>query len=405
MTWLDWRDGQWMLGDGSVRRLAERAGQTPFYVVDRRRVTERVQAVRQVLPPGVRLYYAVKANPMPALLGHLAGLVDGMDVASGGELNAALNAGCAPADVCFAGPGKTELELRQAVAAGALLHVESLREVRLLGELARSWGLSPALGPRVALRVNPDFELRSAGMRMGGGAQVFGVDAEQVPTVLAELVREGLRFEGFHVYAGSQILKAEVLVSVLERTLDMLRGWAQQCPSPVLSVNVGGGWGIPYHAGETPLDIQAVGQAMGRLWPALQQVWPQAHMTVELGRYLVGEAGAYVCRVLERKESRGQVFVVTDGGMHHHLAAAGHFGQLIRRPYPVALAGAAPGGPTERVNVVGPLCTPMDTLAQQVELPRAEPGDLVVVFQSGAYGASASPQRFLSHPAPAEILL
>lgn len=388
-----------------MSRLAERVGQTPFYALDRRRVTERVQAVRSVLPPGVSLYYAVKANPMPALLGHLAGLVDGMDVASGGELNAALNAGCPPSAICFAGPGKSEQELRQAVAAGALLHVESMRELSLLGALVRSWGLTGARRPRVALRVNPDFELRSAGMRMGGGAQVFGVDAEQVPAMLAAVASEGLCFEGFHVYAGSQILKAEVLVSALERTLAMLQGWASLCPSPVLSVNVGGGWGIPYHAGEGPLDTAAVGQALACAMQQMRQCWPQATMTVELGRYLVGEAGIYVCRVLERKVSRGQIFVVTDGGMHHHLAATGHFGQVIRRPFPVALAGASSEALPERVNVVGPLCTPMDMLAQHVELPRAEPGDFFVVFQSGAYGASASPQGFLSHPACAEVLL
>ncbi len=394
-------EGQLCVGGVPLQRLAQRAGQTPFYAYDRGLIQRRVAEVRAVLPVGVQLHYAIKANPMPALLSCLAPLVDGMDVASGRELSAALDAGCAPAHISFAGPGKREGELRQAVAAGVLLHIESFREVELLARLSAEMQL-PA---RVAVRVNPDFELRGAGMRMGGGAQVFGVDLEQVPALLARVAQAGLQFEGFHVYAGSQVLKAELLADLIERSLDMLLTLQAELPGPVRQVNLGGGWGIPYFPSEQPLDLAPVRAALLAAQQRLHAQWPQAHLVVELGRFLVGEAGIYVARVLERKVSRGEVFLVTDGGLHHHLAATGNFGQVLRRNYPVALGNRLAESTVEQVSVVGPLCTPLDVLAHKVTLPMASEGDLVVIFQSGAYGATASPQAFLGHPPCVEMLV
>lgn len=394
-------EGQLCVGGVPLQRLAQRAGQTPFYAYDRGLIQRRVAEVRAMLPVGVQLHYAIKANPMPALLSCLAPLVDGMDVASGRELSAALDAGCAPAHISFAGPGKREGELRQAVAAGALLHIESFREVELLARLSAEMQL-PA---RVAVRVNPDFELRGAGMRMGGGAQVFGVDLEQVPALLARVAQAGLQFEGFHVYAGSQVLKAELLADLIERSLDMLLTLQTVLPGPVRQVNLGGGWGIPYFPSEQPLDLAPVRAALLAAQQRLHAKWPQAHLVVELGRFLVGEAGIYVARVLERKLSRGEVFLVTDGGLHHHLAATGNFGQVLRRNYPVALGNRLTESTLEQVSVVGPLCTPLDVLAHKVTLPMASEGDLVVIFQSGAYGATASPQAFLGHPPCVEMLV
>lgn len=393
--------GQLCVGGQPLERLAHRAGQTPFYAYDRQMILRRIAEVRAVLPNGVHLHYAVKANPMPALLSCLAPVVDGMDVASGRELLAALDAGCSPSSISFAGPGKREGELRQALAAGVLLHIESFREVELLARLSAEM----ALPARVAVRVNPDFELRGAGMRMGGGAQVFGVDLEQLPTLLARIAQTGLQFEGFHVYAGSQVLKAELLVELIDRSVGMLLQLQAHLPGPVLQVNLGGGWGIPYFPNEQPLDVQPVRSALLAAQQRLHGQWPQARLVVELGRFLVAEAGVYVVRVLERKISRGEVFLVTDGGLHHHLAATGNFGQVLRRNYPVVVAQRVGEPSLEQVSVVGPLCTPLDVLAHKVALPRAEAGDLVVIFQSGAYGATASPQAFLGHPPCVEILV
>ncbi|WP_372656758.1 pyridoxal-dependent decarboxylase, exosortase A system-associated [Hydrogenophaga sp.] len=394
-------NGELCLGGLPLSQLAERVGQTPFYAYERQHMARRVAAVRAALPVGVGLHYAVKANPMAAVVGFVRPLVDGLDVASAGEMKVALDAGADPRQVSFAGPGKREAELRQAVAAGVLVNLESMREVGLLAQVSSQLGL-PA---RVAVRVNPDFELRGAGMRMGGGAKPFGVDAERVPAVLQAVGQAGLAFEGFHVYAGSQNLQGARIAEALHQSLELVLRLAEHVPAPVRHVNLGGGWGIPYFPTESALDLGPVSVALLAVQARLAQRLPSARLVLELGRYLVGEAGVYVARVLDRKTSHGQVFLVTDGGLHHHLAASGNFGQVIRRNYPVAIGNRMGAPDRETVTVVGPLCTPLDVLAERMELAQAQPGDLVVVFQSGAYGASASPQAFLGHPACPEVLV
>jgi len=390
-----------VVGGVPVTRLAERVGTTPFYAYDRRLVAERVAMLRTHLPREVKLHYAIKANPMPELVALMAGLVDGLDVASAGELAVALDAGMDPREISFAGPGKTGAELERAVAAGILLNAESPREVRVLAELTKRIG-RPA---RVAVRVNPDFELKTSGMKMGGGPKQFGVDAERVPDLLAEIGRLGLGFEGFHIYTGSQNLRAEAICEAQQKSLELAVALARAAPAPVRVLNIGGGFGIPYFPGDKPLDLAPIGRNLTGLAAEAKRALPEASLVVELGRYLVGEAGIYVCRVIDRKISRGQVFLVTDGGLHHHLAASGNFGQVIRKNYPVAIGNKMRSAPREIASVVGPLCTPLDLLAERMELAEAHPGDLVVVFQSGAYGLTASPTAFLSHPPPREVLV
>lgn len=382
--------------------LAARVGHTPFYAYDRTLLRGRVEALRAVLPPQVRLHYAIKANPMPALVSFMVGRVDGLDVASGAELLVALDAGGDPHEISFAGPGKSEVELTQAVAAGVLVNVESPREVELLARIAERIGRNA----RVAVRVNPDFELKSSGMKMGGGPKQFGIDAEQVPAVLDEIGgRGGLAFEGFHIFSGSQNLRAEAICEAQSKALALAVKLGAHASGPVRSVNLGGGFGIPYFPGDKPLDVAPIGQHLRGLVASAGQHLPGAALVIELGRYLVGEAGIYVCRVLDRKVSRGEVFLVTDGGLHHHLSASGNFGQVIRKNYPVEIGNRLGAGPREIASVVGPLCTPLDLLADRMELDRAMPGDLVAVYQSGAYGLTASPLQFLSHPPPAEVLV
>lgn len=389
------------IGGIPVSRIAARVGRTPFYAYDRRLISARVAELRAALPAAVELHYAMKANPMPAVVGLLAGLVDGLDVASGSELMTALDAGADPADISFAGPGKFAVELGQAVAAGILVNVESAREVVLLEDISKRLG-APA---RVAVRVNPDFELKSSGMRMGGGPKQFGVDAEVVPELLADIGRRGLAFEGFHIFSGSQNLRAEAICEAQRKALALATRLAASAPGPVLSLNLGGGLGIPYFPGEQALDLGPIGEHLDQLLAEATQGLPRARLVLELGRYLVGEAGVYVARVLERKVSRGEVFLVTDGGLHHHLSASGNFGQVIRKNYPATIGNKAGSALREVASIVGPLCTPLDLLADRMDLPLAEAGDLAVVFQSGAYGLSASPTAFLSHPPPAEVLI
>ncbi|GAP35867.1 pyridoxal-dependent decarboxylase, exosortase A system-associated [Piscinibacter sakaiensis] len=396
--------GRLLLGGQPLSHWAEVLGQTPFYLYDRACIAERVAALRAALPAGWQLHYAVKANPMPALVQCLAGLVDGLDVASAGELRTALDTGMAPGHVSFAGPGKREAELRQAAAAGIVVNVESERELHALAAAAQALGRRPP----VALRINPDFEMKGAAARMGGGPRPFGVDAEQAPALLAAMRTLPLEFVGFHLYFGSQNLQAEGLAQSQRQALALAERLAPHAPGPVRLLNLGGGLGIPYFPGERPLDLAALSAAMHALAAPLAAAFPQAVPVLELGRYLVGEAGVYVCRVIDRKVSRGQVFLVTDGGLHHHLAASGNLGQVLRRNYPVVLAERAAPGPdeaTEVASVVGPLCTGLDLLGDRLRLPPARLGDLVAVLASGAYGASASPNRFLGHPPPLEALV
>lgn len=389
------------IGGMPLVRLAQRIGRTPFYAYDRSVVTARVRHVRNALPSGIRLHYSIKANPMPALVQHMAGLVDGFDVASGGELKTALDTTMRPARIGFAGPGKTEAELMRAIAAGAIVHLESEQE------LARAAHAGAALGiaPRVAVRVNPDFELKSSGMRMGGGPKQFGIDAEQVPQVLHQIAALDLDFQGFHIFCGSQCLRPEAIVQAQARTFELAMRLADHVPRPVRLLNIGGGFGVPYFPGDAPLDLRPIGDHLDYWIPRVNSMLPQAEVALELGRYLVCEAGIYVTRVIDRKVSRGQAFLVTDGGLHHHLSASGNFGQVIRKNFPIAVGNRMSSPERECVSVVGPLCTPLDLLADRMELPRADVGDLIVVFQSGAYGLSASPTAFLSHPMPEEALV
>lgn len=384
-----------------LTRLAERVGSTPFYAYDRGLLQARVAELRAALPAAVELHYAMKANPMAAVVACMAGLVGGIDVASAGELKVALDAGADPRHVSFAGPGKREAELRQALAAGVLVNVESRRELALLAALQQALGLAA----RVALRVNPDFELKGSGMKMGGGPKPFGVDVDQVPAMLDLMRTEGLGFEGFHLFAGSQNLRADSICEAQRKSYDLALRLAEGAPAPVRFLNLGGGFGIPYFPGEQRLDLAPIGANLDDICRRAKGQLPQASIVIELGRYLVGEAGIYVTRIVDRKVSCGQVFLVTDGGLNHHLSASGNFGQVIRKNYPATLVTRSGRSDREVVSVVGPLCTPLDLLADKMALPVAEVGDLAVIFQSGAYGASASPQAFLGHPVVTEVLV
>ncbi|PZF85484.1 pyridoxal-dependent decarboxylase, exosortase A system-associated [Jiangella anatolica] len=394
--------GELRVGGMALSRLAERVGSTPFFAYDRGLLDARIDRLRTALPTSVQLSYAMKANPMPAVVQHLAHRVDRIDVASALELHAALDTVIAADRVSFAGPGKTPAELRQAVAAGIIVEVESPTELARVVSAGDDLGLTP----NVAIRVNPDFAVKGSGMRMGGGPQQFGIDAEQVPAVLREFAAAGVNWLGFHVFAGSQNLNAEIIAEAQRRTVDLVADLAEHLPAPVRYVNLGGGFGIPYVEKDQPLDLDVVAGHLHELvGGALAQRLPGATPVIELGRYIVGECGVYVARVLDRKVSRGKTYLVVDGGMHHQLAASGNFGQVIRRNYPLVVGNHVEKPGAETATVVGCLCTPLDLLGDDVELPAAEIGDLIVIFQAGAYGLTASPTAFLGHPAPIEVLV
>jgi diaminopimelate decarboxylase len=392
-------DGELLVGGRKLSRIVASVGATPCYLYDRAKIAATVRALRARLDAAIRLHYAIKANPMPAVVGQLATLTDGLDVASLGEMRVALDAGVTPANIGFAGPGKTDHELACAHAAGVVINVESFREIAVLGRLSAVQGHAA----RVALRVNLAFALHAAGMRMSGGPRPFGIDAEQVDEAMQSIAAHGLAFEGFHLFAGSQCLRAEAIIEAQCRSYDCALGWAARAPAPVRRITLGGGFGIPYAARDRRLDVGKVCDNLNRLAQRACADLPGAELTIELGRYLVGEAGLFVTRVIDRKVSRGRTYLIVDGGLNHHLAATGNLGQVVRRNYPVAVNGAPEC--CEMVDIVGPLCTPLDMLAEQVDLGRAKIGDLIVIFQSGAYGRTASPSRFLGHPEALEALI
>jgi diaminopimelate decarboxylase len=395
------RDDALLVGGKTIAELAAIAGRTPFYAYDSAAVAARIAEVRTVLSESVELHYAIKANPHRDLVRFVAPLVDGLDVASAGELRIALSGPTSPRDISFAGPGKSDAELEEATTAGVLINVESFREIAFLATIRERSGRQA----RVAVRVNPDFELKSSGMKMGGGPKQFGIDAEEVPRALASIRVAGLAFEGFHIFAGSQNLHSAAICEALSKAYELALRLAADAPSPIRVLNLGGGFGIPYFPGDAALDTSPIRQTLADLANRARRDLPEAKLVVELGRYLVGEAGVYVCRVIDRKVSRGQTFLVTDGGLHHHLAASGNFGQVLRKNYPVVVAHRVQGGPREIASVVGPLCTPLDVLGDRIDVGVAQPGDLIAVLQSGAYGASASPAGFLSHPPAVELVV
>lgn len=395
------RDGELTIGGITISHLAQRVGSTPFYAFDRALISKRIEKMRKYMPPELKLHYAMKANPMPAVVQHLSHIVDGLDLASAGEMAVALDTGMDPSLISFAGPGKTVQELSQAVAAGVIINMESFNEMENIARISKKQNIVT----KVAIRVNPDFMLKSSGMKMGGGPQQFGVDSEEVPIMLKRLGELDLDFIGFHIFSGSQNLNEDSLLETQGKTLDLIVELSKHAPNIPKKVNIGGGFGIPYFPGDKPLNLQVLGDGLSALLDDFYKILPDTEVVVELGRYMVGEAGIYVTKIIDKKISRGETYLITDGGMHHHLAASGNFGQLIRKNYPVAIANRMGASNEEQVNIVGCLCTPLDRLGDKMMLPQAEIGDLVVLFQSGAYGLSASPTAFLGHPAPVEVLV
>lgn len=389
------------VGGKPIPQIAETMGRTPFYVYDASLMTDRVNHLRAVLPPAVHLHYAMKANPMPAVVNHLAALVDGLDVASAGELKVALASNTEPHNISFAGPGKTDSELEVAASAGITINLESNGELQRLANIGERLGIQPV----VAVRVNPDFDLKASGMKMSGGPKPFGIDAEVVPETLGMIKDRDLKFRGFHIFSGSQNLRSDALVEAQTKTLELALRLAEAAPNPIDLLNIGGGFGIPYFPGEAELDLQPVADNLANRLPGALNRLGHPEVVIELGRYFVGEAGLYICKIIDKKVSRGHTYLITDGGLHHHLAASGNFGQVIRKNFPVAIANRVTASTVENVSVVGPLCTPLDILGDNMPLPVAEPGDLVAVYQSGAYGLTASPRNFLSHPDAQELFV
>jgi diaminopimelate decarboxylase len=398
------RGGELLIGGIPVTEIAAAHG-TPCFVYDAAILDRQVDALRKTYPPEFEVYYSVKANPCLAVLRHFVARGLGLEIASAGEFHQARRAGCAAERILFAGPGKTEAELDYVLERGiGEIHVESTREAERVAAVGRRRGIRT----RVALRVNPGAEAQGGAMRMGGKPAPFGVDEERLDETLDRLLSEpALDLQGIHLYAGTQILDGAILVAQYRRGIEIARRAADRLGRPLGVLDFGGGLGIPYFAGETSLALEPLAAGLRALMDEIRgdARFRGTRFVIEPGRFLVGEAGVYVARVNDVKASRGKTFVVADGGMNHHLAASGNLGQVIKRNFPAALVNRLDDAPAGKADVVGPLCTPLDVIARDLPLPEAKVGDLFGIFQSGAYGRSASPLGFLSQPAPAEVLV
>ncbi|MEH6791165.1 pyridoxal-dependent decarboxylase, exosortase A system-associated [Parasphingorhabdus sp.] len=393
-------NGELAVGGQQASALVSQHG-SPLFVYSAGRLDVRIEQLRAAMPRDLDIHYAMKANPFQPLLSHMVGRVDGIDIASGGELTMALAAGAEPGKISFAGPGKRDDELEQAIRAGVTINIESPSEC----ERALRIGASMGKRPRLAIRVNPDFDLKGSGMKMGGGAKPFGMDVDLVAPTARHILDAGADWRGFHIFAGSQALSADAIIETQAQTLALAARLATAIGQSPDHVNLGGGFGIPYFPGDEQLDIARVGTALSNQLKQLPDILANTRFAIELGRYLVGEAGVYLTRIIDRKVSQGQVFLVTDGGLHHQLAASGNFGTVVRRNYPAAIASKFDAQSSETVSIVGCLCTPLDRLSDNAAMPKADVGDIVAIFCAGAYGATASPANFLGQGAASEILV
>ena len=376
---------------------------TPYFLYDADAVKRRIRAVRDAFAGRVQVYYAVKCNPNLALLRAVRDMADGLDISSGGELEQALLAGFDAGRLSFAGPAKTTAELTDSIRQSVgTISVESMRELLECARIARQLGVAA----NVAVRVNPLLLNRAFGIKMGGKAVQFGVDEEDLRELLAAIAAHPaeLAFQGIHIYAGSQCFDPRGVVEGVENTFRIVREIEAGSSLVCRAVNLGGGFGVSHVEGDRELDLAALAEA---LHPVIDEFVAAASgprkIVFELGRYLTAAAGIYVARVISSKSSRGKTFFMVDGGLHHHLAAAGTFGAALRANFILRNLTRADAAPV-RCQVAGPSCNPTDLLGIDVELARPEHGDLVGVLKSGSYGLTASPLLFLGRQTPAELV-
>lgn len=392
------------VGGLPVRKLTTQFG-TPLFIYDGGVMRTSYHELTRALQGFAHIHYSVKANPAPSIIRLFASEGAGMEIASIGEYRAARSAGVAPDRVLFAGPAKRVDELEAVIADGiGEIHLESYEEIHRVATICDRLGTTA----RVAIRVNPVAAAQGGAMRMGGKPAPFGFDEEDLRNVVAAVTsRSRLDLRGVHLFAGTQVLDAGVLLSQWHHAIDVASRVATMADKPLHTIDLGGGLGIPYFEGETPLDLARLSQGIPALRQALRDtpLLQQARVIVEPGRFLAGPGGIYVVAVNAVKVSRGARFLVTDGGMHHHLGASGNLGQIIKRDYPIVAPANMDTAERTPTAVVGPLCTPLDTLARKTNLPSLRADDLIAVLQSGAYGRSASPAGFLSHPAATEVLV
>jgi diaminopimelate decarboxylase len=393
--------GQLVIGGSTAEELVAEAGGTPLFVYDNNIVGAQVARFKGAMADGIALHYSVTANPYEPLLEFLGRYIDGFRIVSLGELKRLQQAKLAGIPMNLAGPGKLDVELEAAVRAGATISVESEGEARRAIEAADRVGLQP----KISVRVTPPFTMEGGQVTIGSRPSPFGVDAERVPSLVLGLVEAGVDWRGLHMFGGAQCLDSAAIAEVHRVTIAHAGEIADAIGAPLPELNLGSGFDIACRPGDAPLDIDAVAAALNRNLCNTPPLLATTRFTIELGRWLVGESGVYLSRVLDRTESCGRTYLTTDGGGHHLIGATGCLGERGISNFPIAVANRFGTPADEHVTVTGCLCTPYDLLGDDVALPRAEEGDLIAVFCAGAYGLSASPQAWESRPLAREMLV
>ena len=393
-----------LVGDVPVTEIIKEFG-TPIFIYDQEILSSKLDLLRKTFTNKFQIYYSIKANPNPEIIKFFVSRDCGLEIASSGELALALKSGCSSENILFAGPGKTFNELESAIDQNiGEIHVESFQELDRIAQIAKSRKVEV----QVTLRINPKEEAQGGAMRMGGKPAPFGFDEELLDEVIGKIkVEKQLEFTGIHLFTGTQILDHEILIQQYRKGFEIARRASTLSGNPVRTIDFGGGLGIPYFSHESELNCEMLSKGLKTLIDEAENdsQLSKSRFIVEPGRFLVGESGVYVTSVNTVKDSRGKKYIIVDGGMNHHLAASGNLGQVIKRNFPLAILNKMNQDPVEAVDVVGPLCTPLDTLGRDLILPAVEVGDLVGIFQSGAYARTSSPLNFLSHPAPPEVLV
>lgn len=394
------RNGELFAGEIPISQLVARFGE-PLYIYDAEVITRQYERLREALPDRFEIFYSMKANPNLSVVACLEPLTNGLEVSSLRELYVGQRAGFSPDRMIFVGPSKSREELRAAISAGIFVVVESEQELMLIDRLAADAGRTVD----VALRINPAFDSAGSKLKMGGTAGQFGIDEELIEPVIQRAKQlTAARLQGIHAYLGTRILNHEVAARNTQQVLELARRLQDATGLDMRFIDVGGGLGIAYFADEHDFEIDRFRDEVAAFFPPYEAAFPRARFAMESGRFLVADAGIYVTRVRYVKESRGTRIVLTSGGMNHHQATTS-LGALVKTHFPMEIVNRMSAEKMQDVRVCGPLCTPADVLGKKVRMVDVQPGDLLGVLRSGAYGLTASPFRFLSHDHPAEVLV
>lgn len=374
---------------------------TPCYLYDGNKIKEQYLKLKSILPVDFEVFYSMKTNPLLGVCQLFRKFGSSIEVASGGELAVALKAGFESNNIIFTSPGKTLDELEYAIDSNIYsINVESLEEAILVDKI----GKSKDKVVNISIRVNPDFNLSGAGIKMSGVSTQFGIDFSKMGSVCKTLeTLSSINLIGLHVYCGTQILKAENIYNTMDAIFKMATELSSEYGFELKFLDLGGGFGIPYFKSDIELDFEDLKKGINNVFNNYKKQLTNTRIAVESGRFLMAESGVFLTKVLYIKEVKGQNYIICDGGSNLHANSA-FLGRYIRNNFPQHIFNKEQSEYKNIITVAGPLCTPTDILGQKLSLPQASVGDVVVIEKSGAYGLTDSPVLFLSHPMPTEIL-